>query len=273
MISDILKPYCTPNGRRVDAQSITDYDEDSITVLGVKNNGTYWVLTGDKITISNDDAEKGKIHSLANNRRLLGNRQLMAGGDDGADQVLTTGLPGPLDSCVDPNEYPENNPDLNKHEDYTCKSNSEEWSCDVTNGTLLGAKLRDIYLMQADDCWTEGEVREVKCDGAPAGVQNCAFTPLPAGQYAYGIKVTVNGDRCRACGYASPDACPDFYDVHNCQVDWIDHEGEVGTSDTPPSVGHTFTIEYEVNSAIGVARTSLVVSTLLLVAALVLSKP
>jgi len=144
MLNDLLSPYCTPIPYQVDAKGITDYDEDSIKLVGLENNGSYWLYSGDVVTITNDESDnEGQVHSPANDRRLLGD-------DGGGEKVLTTGLPGgdpPLNSCVEADDW---YGDLNKHEDYTCRSNvapgedggPPAWSCNIKDVAGVARKLR-----------------------------------------------------------------------------------------------------------------------------------
>lgn len=135
---------------------------------------------------------------------------------------------------------------------HECDSRELEWSCQYTDVETTMARLRLLAMFNADDCWSstsyDGDSGEPtqpfysQCDGAPEGPQNCTFTPLAAGEYATGVTITVNGDLCTACGLKS-DFCPEFYDVHDCSVEWD------GVTTTAPAVGDNFTVTYVINAA------------------------
>merc|ERR1711988_2089341 len=131
---------------------------------------------------------------------------------------------------------------------HDCSQKTFEWSCAMTDPAAVADRMRMINILFADDCWSSTSYGVgvqpffSQCEGAPEGPQNCTFTPLAAGEYATGITITVNGDLCTACGLKS-DFCPEFYDVHDCSVEWD------GVTTTAPAVGDNFTVTYVINAA------------------------
>jgi len=135
--------------------------------------------------------------------------------------------------------------DTDENGDYdTCETLEKEWTCKVAAAkwTEFRSALYKLHSPTADDCASS----PAKCMGAPEGSVSCAWTPMPNDQvYPTGLTVTVNGDRCAACGMKE-DYCPKYYDVHTCDMAlaWQSTQPtDDGSSD------YTFTISYTVNSA------------------------
>merc|ERR1712072_295760 len=128
------------------------------------------------------------MRNMEKQSRMGSFRRLMAGGDSGGnDAPPNTDLPSFPDTCD--HEY-----DNHMH---TCDTISYEWSCNMTSVAGLAGALQIIQKVEADDCWadlTGNGALEAKCLDAPLGAQTCSFQALPAGSYATGMKVTVNGD-------------------------------------------------------------------------------
>jgi len=146
-------------------------------------------------------------------------------------------------------------------DDYsTCTSLEGSWSCNMSDVAGFTTQLRKIHKMESDDCWTP----QPKCEGAPIGAQSCTFAKLGAGQYATGMKVTVEGDRCEACSLppgtdgGDGEACPRWYDVHSCKVEWT-------TSEAAPSKYTAFSMTITVNhAAVGTAPSMVLLTALAL---------
>jgi len=121
----------------------------------------------------------------------------------------------------------------------TCAQLETSWNCTVptTAWDNFSSALYTFNTPVADDCSVES-----KCMGGPVGAQACTYSPLPsASVFPTKMTITVNGDRCTACGMKE-DYCPKYYDVHSCSVEWE----YLTTKPTEPTV---FEISYTVNAA------------------------
>merc|ERR1711998_240271 len=193
--SYVLSPYCTPISYQSQATK-TVSEINTVTTI----NG-YTVINHTSVTNTYDTG---------------GDRRLLAGDDEG-ETYDTTVLPAIEYSSCDYNEDEQKKISADIRE---CQSTTKEWACTMFNVTGLMKRLRELIRVEVDDCWTEGGV-DPRCIGAPTGAINCSMTPLLANQYATGIKVTINGDRCSECSLPE-DQCNGYYDVHNCQLEWVD---------------------------------------------------
>merc|ERR1712166_57011 len=121
----------------------------------------------------------------------------------------------------------------------TCAQLETSWNCTVQPSAWdnFSANAFTLNSPVVDDCSAEPN-----CLGAPLGAQACTYTPLPSALvYPTKLLVTVNGDRCVACGMVE-DYCPKYYDAHSCTVEW-----EYLTE--KPTEATFFSIEYTVNAA------------------------
>jgi len=223
--------------------------EDNITMLNsnildgicvgipYKTEADYEVLT--TVTTTTPGSNGLSVVDSGFDRRLLSAqsaRRLLA------DYIYTTNLPDLPSSCDDDNELS------------TCTQAEYEWQCRMIDVEAVMARLREVQVMEGDDCWTTGSAVEFQCEGAPLGPQACAFTPLASDKYATGIKGVVEGDACTACSL-NADLCPEFYDIHSCRIEWE------GVSSTAPSFNTTFQVSYEINAAPRELLPSLLIST------------
>merc|ERR1711988_430263 len=122
----------------------------------------------------------------------------------------------------------------------------DPFECTVRDVSEFLRRIRAVYSMVADDCWTVDGINypttQSQCLGAPRGAQTCNGTALDTTRYPVGLHVTVNGDRCTACSLKA-DLCPGFYDVHTCSFEWTYSEDDV-----PTSTNTTFSFGFTVNS-------------------------
>jgi len=207
-----------------------------------------------------------------------GSRRLLEEEDEGPLTVETTELPNLVDTCGeggDPNHPMKSELD---HPYPVCASREFEWSCEMTNIAAVTARMKELKEMQADDCWTVNQY-DRKCEGAPLGAQSCTLVggEIAANEYVVGVKVSVDGDRCRACSM-NEDLCPSYYDVHSCTYEFIkttnlalategyyDEDGESrdagedGEGNDPNQAGE-FKIIYEINAGPAAASASLLMS-------------
>lgn len=205
-------------------------------------------------------------------------RRLLAGDDDGPPVVETTNLPILVDSCGESGNP--DHPDESELDDPNamCQSRSFEWSCEMSDMAAVTARMKELKELQADDCWTTNQY-DVKCMGAPVGAQRCKLEggEIGDGEYVVGVKITVNGDRCAACGFKE-DHCPNFYDVHDCTYEFIrtsdktlaeqgyydeDGESREGNLESDPNNAKEFRIVYEINAGPVAASTSALMSVVL----------
>merc|ERR1711934_201406 len=206
----------------------------STVTMGPQNDITVWIphLTemGNYTTSQVTVASNGKLQlgsSTYNTERKIWERCV----------PQPTALPKATSPCDPDNDF------------HVCDTYSPPtWSCNVTNVDAFYTQLRAISGAEADDCWTtNGTYAETsRCEGAPVGPVACKMPPaLAANESPIGLKVVVNGDRCRSCSLKQ-DLCPVFFDVHNCEFTW-----EMGkTPNTKPSSGQiSFTVDATVNSA------------------------
>lgn len=209
---------------------------------------------------------------VPSSRRLLGEE------DEGPLTVEVTNLPDLPDSCGeggDPNHPMKSELD---HPTPVCASREFDWACEMTNIEAVTARMKELTEIQADDCWTINQW-EAKCEGAPLGPQICTLEgdAIASNEYVVGVKITVNGDRCRACSL-NEELCPNYYDVHSCTYEFIkttnralaaegyyDEDGESrdvggdGEGNDPNQAGE-FKIVYEINAGPAAASASLLMS-------------
>jgi len=220
--------------------------------------------TTEKITLTTENIVTTKYIPSA--RRLLGDD------DDGPPVVETINLPNLLDTCGEGGDP--DHPDKSEldHPFPVCKSRTFEWSCEMNDLAAMTARMKELKELQADDCWTTNQY-DVKCPGAPVGAQTCTLVggEIEDGEFVVGVKITVDGDRCKACSLKS-DLCPTFYDVHSCTYEFIrttnqqlaeegyyDEDGESREENPDNDANHAreFRIVYEINAGPASASTSL----------------
>jgi len=162
---------------------------------------------------------------------------------DGDEQNLPlldpSGLPAATSPC-DPDE------DYHLCDTYT----PPEWKCNISDVNNFFGLLRQILSFEVDDCWTTNGTypQTFRCEGAPIGPAECTgpdgvtpFAVLPPNQYATGLTMTVDGDRCPACSMKE-SICPIFLDVHRCSAEWT------GVTATPPNHQAEFSFTVTINS-------------------------
>jgi len=221
--------------------------------------------------------------SKSASRRLLGDED-----DEGPLTVETTVLPDLVDSCGeggDPDHPMKSELD---HPYPMCASREFDWSCEMTDIAAVTARMKELKEMQADDCWTINQY-DKKCRGAPIGEQTCQLEggEIADNEYVVGVKITVNGDRCKACSM-NDDLCPNYYDVHSCTYEFIkttnlalaqegfydeDGESREENPDNDPNQAAEFKIVYEINAGPVGASASLLMSVAVATLAWFVSMP
>jgi len=216
----------------------------------------------------------GDRRSMPANKPSGGSRRLLED-LEGPLTVETTNLPDLPDSCGeggDPTHPAKSELD---HPFPMCASRTFEWSCEMTNVAAVTRRMKELKEMQADDCWTVNQY-DSKCTGAPVGAQTCALVGGEIGdnEIVVGVKITVDGDRCRACSM-NEDLCPNYYDVHSCTYEFIrttdqslveegyydeDGESREEARDSDANQANEFRIVYEINAGRVGASASLLMS-------------